>query len=390
MALLRGRPFRKLLLVLVSALVAGEIAARVADSVRGIDSSVVPLPDPESAAIVPHPYIGWIHKPNHVTGPPNKEGNYTTNSLGLRGPEIPLPKPPGTYRIACVGGSTTAGDWNMRNDETWPGRLQAILQERLPPDSPYTTIETINAGEGAYTSMECLINLKMRLLPLDLDLVVTYNAANDAKAIPVVGFKPDYTHVRRSWTEPPPRPLLDRLLGWSHFYGLFLDEQRRLGPRLVSDRVFVDGVYDLPALPLAELEPGFETFYWTQREIVALARTRGLPVMLCTFAWPRTGRFAPSEHSLQGGYIAVVRRLNEITREVAAIDGTALVDVERLGPGDSALYSDPVHPNTMGYQQVARVVAGAVLAQGLLLRPPPVNELPSIVLHPEAEPDSGD
>ena len=31
----------------------------------------------------------------------------TINSLGFRGPELPRKKPPGTYRIAFLGGSTT-------------------------------------------------------------------------------------------------------------------------------------------------------------------------------------------------------------------------------------------------------------------------------------------
>ncbi|HOT49734.1 MAG TPA: hypothetical protein PLI07_02075 [Candidatus Hydrogenedentes bacterium] len=41
-----------------------------------------------------------------------------TNSAGFRDDEIVLPKPPGIYRILCIGGSTTFE--RVRNDLTYP------------------------------------------------------------------------------------------------------------------------------------------------------------------------------------------------------------------------------------------------------------------------------
>ena len=52
---------------------------------------------------------------------------YTTNSMGFRGPEISVPKPPSTFRALVLGESTTLG-MEMDDDETWPARLEVLLQ----------------------------------------------------------------------------------------------------------------------------------------------------------------------------------------------------------------------------------------------------------------------
>jgi lysophospholipase L1-like esterase len=97
------------------------------------------------------------------------------NSLGFRGDEFSREKPAGTIRIACIGASTTFCAEVTNNDRTWPARLQALLQAR----HPVVKVQVINAGVGGYVIAESLRNLERRVLPLEPDLVIFYEANND-------------------------------------------------------------------------------------------------------------------------------------------------------------------------------------------------------------------
>ena len=97
------------------------------------------------------------------------------NSLGFRGDEITAAKPSNTVRIACVGASTTFCAEASTNQATWPHRLQEALQARYPDVS----IQVINAGVPGYNALQSLKNLTHRVLALQPDLVIYYEANND-------------------------------------------------------------------------------------------------------------------------------------------------------------------------------------------------------------------
>ena len=66
--------------------------------------------------------------------------NVSTNSIGLRGPELEDPKP--EIRIACVGDSVAFG-WGVSYEESYPARLERLLIERG------RSVEVLNAGVPA-------------------------------------------------------------------------------------------------------------------------------------------------------------------------------------------------------------------------------------------------
>lgn len=95
-----------------------------------------------------------------------------TNSLGFRNPEIARPKPPGTYRILCIGGSTT--EEGQTDDTTYPAVLQRLLREYTRNDR----IEVVNCGiVGAGTIHEVIAAADY--LALEPDLVLFYEGVNE-------------------------------------------------------------------------------------------------------------------------------------------------------------------------------------------------------------------
>jgi len=104
----------------------------------------------------------------------SRDISYKINSLGFRGEEITRAKPAHTIRIACVGASTTYCTGVSGNDAAWPKQLQDKLCKKYPSVS----WEVINAGVPGHRMADGLKNLRHRVLPLQPDLVIYYEANN--------------------------------------------------------------------------------------------------------------------------------------------------------------------------------------------------------------------
>jgi len=100
------------------------------------------------------------------------------NAQGFRGPEVALEKPPGTFRIACLGDSQTFGH-GVGDDESWPANLAACLHERLPGRS----LEVLNCGVGGFETEEELALYEKRVRAFHPDLVLLGFFLNDT-AVP--------------------------------------------------------------------------------------------------------------------------------------------------------------------------------------------------------------
>jgi len=111
-----------------------------------------------------------------------EELNY--NSLGFRGDEFSEIKPPNTYRIFMVGGSTMFGSGESSGETTIP----AILQKIFDSDSFVQKIEVINAGISGGNSDSELSLIHEKLVTFSPDLIVIYDGWNDLRADHAVGY----------------------------------------------------------------------------------------------------------------------------------------------------------------------------------------------------------
>lgn len=89
---------------------------------------------------------------------------FRTNSLGLRGGEVAIPKPPGVYRIVCLGDDAVLAAAVAEN-ETCCARLESLLQ----PHSRLR-VEVINAGVPRYCPLLSYLQVRHQLLALQADL----------------------------------------------------------------------------------------------------------------------------------------------------------------------------------------------------------------------------
>lgn len=96
-----------------------------------------------------------------------------TNSLGLRGAEIADPKPPGVFRIVCLGDEAILGP-ELNESEL----LTRILQDELQQRSR-VSIEVINAGVPSYCPLLSYLQFRHRLEGLDPDLIVAHFDPSD-------------------------------------------------------------------------------------------------------------------------------------------------------------------------------------------------------------------
>jgi hypothetical protein len=125
-----------------------------------------------------HPVYGFFHQPG-VSGWVRTDeftSHVKFNTQGLRGPEVAIPKPAGTFRALILGDSVVEGA-QVAEDDTMASRLQA----ELAAVAPGRRVETVNAGVAGFGTGQQLLFLEREGLAYQPDmLVLVFTIANDA------------------------------------------------------------------------------------------------------------------------------------------------------------------------------------------------------------------
>ncbi|MEM9379623.1 MAG: SGNH/GDSL hydrolase family protein [Planctomycetota bacterium] len=328
-----GGILKKVLLTLAGALLLLETVPRFV-SLPGLDRATLDPPYLQAEAkrnFVPHPYLIFTPRPGYERSDPGKEIRH--GAQGFRGDDLPLPKPEGTLRIACLGGSSTYATGPTRDEFTWPARLQALLEGRLADRD----VDVLNGGVPSWNSFECLGNLAFRVLPYEPDIVLVYLSTNDAEAALWPDPRTDNSHYRLAWPtfrESPLEGIFDRsvtYLVWRKYATDYLEQRADLGfhgkvipPGSVGEAL---QQYRLPEELLDPSDVGFENFRRNLVSITALARAHGAtPVLMTQAIWSPEPE---SDHMLHGKQrLAAQARMTDIVREVAAGEDVPLVEMK--------------------------------------------------------------
>lgn len=288
--------------------------------------------------------------PGKTTGP------IAINSLGFRGPELAVPKVAESIRIAFLGGSTTFCAEVSSNDMTWPHLVTTALARRIPS----RRFDYVNAGVPGYVVSTLHQNLVLRVAPLDPDVIVIYEAANDLsrelRELAVEqGLLKEGKLIERS--------LLARYsLLWE-----LVEKNMRIHS---AQNAAVEGAGRLQFDP-SQLG---ERYRKDLLELVAESKRHAKLVAIATFSiQPRATQAAElQQRASQSAFfympfvtpdslIAAYARYNAVAREVARDTGALLIENEDAIPGDAAHFADTVHFTDAGSATMAQRVSQALL-----------------------------
>lgn len=376
----RGLGLSVTLLLLAVALL--ELAGLVVPALsrEALDPEVLAL---RNARVEPHPYLAYANKPGFRQDKRAEGGKQIShNALGFRNtvappaPELTWDKPAGVFRIACLGGSSTYGHGPTSDATTWPGRLQHHLGADAPADAP--EVQVINAGCQGYSTFESLINLELRVVDLEPDVVLVYHGINDMRCALYRTPTHDNTHWRAIW--PVERPSgIERLVQRSTTFLLL----RSLDPGWKARRTQLGGYviadFDPVADQYARSDPptlGFDNIRRNLRSLVAVARAHGAEIVFVTQAIRLADLDQAPSRDMQ---VWGMQRVEEILREVAAASDVPLIDAAEVlereaarqraagetGPdGKDGVFTNDVHITDAGADLLARTVAQGLVDLG--------------------------
>ena len=184
------------------------------------------------------------------------------NTFGFRGANYPEAKPPGAFRVVCLGDSCTFG-FKVAPEESYPAKLEQGLRAAHPG----LRIEVINGGVPGTDFYQHLLVLKKKLLRFGPDLLVDWSHPNwtwsikrfrdRAERPPFYAFlqRPlrrlaTYRRLQRWLKEGPTRAALYENL-WSH----------EAGKEDVDEVYLQDYVRDLDDLRALSAEHGFALLF---------------------------------------------------------------------------------------------------------------------------------
>lgn len=329
---------------------------------------------------VPHRYLGYVPTPNH------RYRQNRHNALGYRGDEIVLPKPENEFRIVCMGGSTTYTGWVNDCTRSYPAQLEAVLQERGYP------VSVVNAGVEGWTTFESLINLELRVLDLDPDVIIVAHAVNDIVqrfVWPPECFKGDNSGARGAIVS---ERFMPGIFEYSTLFRVLLVRTGYVLPHSALPRVYdmyqptfygftwreqalaqtyPQGVFkEVSARRMLEVN-GPQYFRQNLKHIVCIANSNSVVPLLATFPYCRNFDQEPWVTAQE--FVWAYDEANAVIRDVASELHAMVFDLAEAFPPDPQYFTDGIHVNETGARLKAELFAQFVIENGLIAdRPRPV------------------
>ncbi len=339
----RRGPLRKLRLLAFSLLVTGlllEVGIRVLGLAydpqfdRRGKSILVDSADPEIRKELPAHFDGLM-----------LGAQVQTNSFGLRGPEIPVEKPRGVYRIAVLGDSWAFG-WGVGQEKAFPAVLERLLQQAAGPDAP--RYEVLNFSVPAYDTLQQLAVLRRRVLRFEPDLVLIAFNINDVELHDSHGPKQQERLYRD----------IERFLNThSHLIRFVNDRLRRVALRMSIERS--GKVNHYMALYAAD-SSAWQQVQDALGEMQQLARQAGACTYLAVCPWMNV-------LNANNPYRDIHRQIVETSISL----GTPALDLfpyfEGRDPNDLRISPLDGHPRDEGHRIAAEAIAADLQARGLLV-----------------------
>ncbi len=309
-----------------------------------------------------------VHPRFRFPGDMTMPDGLVTNRFGFRGPRISLEKPARTIRVAFAGASTTVNSHDF--GFSYPEYAVHFLNRFAQANHLEVRFEALNAGREGIGSQDIAAIVREELVPLNPDLVVYYEGANQfyaqAGIFPRAGPRGSGFHKLYEWlrVHSATADRIDRLLMGS----LSAGEPAKPPYKLL----WPPGVDESNPNPdLADLPLDLGAIVGDLDSIRAALRPVGGELVLASFE-RFTGdgmRLSPVAHRLIYDQLNTdlwplrysdIRRLadfqNRVFRAYADRRQIAFLDVAGHMPQDPSLFSDTVHMTEVGERLKAWIV----------------------------------
>ncbi len=351
----RLRLFRLILIGIVAVtfavgLLGAEWAARTYERHRSRQ------PDYFPQMYYPHQRLSYGLVPNF-----DYYGWFRINSLGFRGPEVRVEKDPQGLRIVCLGGSTTFDIGSIGNAKPWPQVLEDELRRRFTDSS----IEVLNLGIPGSTSLDSFIDLQMRVLQLQPDLLIVYQGLNDV----IFSVPPPRVNTELYPLESAPRSSFIR---WLRIHSVLYAKTE--GKLTVLIRGLFNGSGE-DRVPVTVDDPylarGLRNFHSNVSSIAAIAHANGVPVVLPEVVLPfpqGAGADCDVCANLSGTLNldplvsrTLFLRYSAALAEIAESQpGVHVIATAGVVPSEDRYYHDPVHFGPEGSVRMGVAMAEAI------------------------------
>lgn len=294
-----------------------------------------------------HPYLNYICTPEY-----SDHGIQRHNRYGYRGDTVAFEKPPGTYRILFLGGSTTYNVNIYHEDSTLSEQLKSMLGADLAglPGAP--KIEVMNGGIFWGTSFEILSHYLYKFRYYRPDLIVVHTGGNDAQAYTFGHpYQADYNNWRTSFGNVEPARGINRLLLKPRWLAYILIRSKY--DRYLNGSHYVHNGEKLITpwfKPVDYLEnPDHNAFYNNIRNLILSANADGAKVLLVPFVVNKDFEYNTPEY------------LNGIERNISFMKQLSIeynVPFCNVTPEDitKEFFYDDCHLNGRGVRQKAEAM----------------------------------
>jgi len=260
------------------------------------------------------------------------------NSKGFRTGEFADEKPEGSFRILCVGGSTTVV--GRTNEETYPALLEKSLLRRFPEKN----LEVLNLGISKYGTRD-VVNLCATAIRYHPDLAIKYNGANDLWW--------DYFIMLKD-TLPAWKRLALKSYAFQWLFQKYLLPPDRVIRRDLKSGLFPPLEYLNRMLQNADCELIIITFFSPNIKSLTPDQKYYLDFNIRHFWGQQIGTFPFIRID---PYLIALKIYNETIREFCRDNDITCIDLAREYPDDFNLYIDICHFSQEGIAEASKLIS---------------------------------
>ena len=309
-----------------------------------------------------HPYLPWVYKRNY-SPPLNKKiyseeragfmvGGLKTNNLRHMdgedgGREVKIPKPSNTFRIICLGDSTTSNYVKIKADNfiSWP----LILESKLKKIN--SKVEVNNCGQGGYNTNEILIKFLIDTIDAEPNIVILYHAFVNIRGYLTDGFNRDFFHFRRTLSSFYPKKV--KIASIIPTFGLWILKYL-VGEYLSYFNIKEDLVRHINRNNKInqEKEPeGLSVFRRNLETLIYVCKGKKIQLVLSTYCYYLYEQIKNS--TIHNKFYDILQKENDIIRQLAIEHSLPIVEIQTLVPHNVDNFIDEVHPTAQGMEIMA-------------------------------------